>query len=603
MTKLTNRYILKKESLFIEKYFLIWDIFMKNLLLLLIMIVTSTWASQQPPQTPLGYSRREFSQQSSPCPLSANIRNRIILPPLSTLLQSNISLQEDDFNALELPPIQISFYDNQLPEDSDEAQQETVDADSTSLQQNTKHPTNQLQQTDALPPYDPHIRDELVKQISICLKELQPASTLPNHSFNELHNGQLSAPLLQQQDTGLQPFKDEMCDKILKQIHFCLQCKTYNQNEFVQYKCPDPYCPYKVKNTKDRYTLLRDHINRYHSTSRQLHKCPYCTASNHRLETLKSHINSHPTRNTLNPLSNTDKEQKRLNTSSLQEPAKKRLKQRLILKMYTTDLQCSPPISRSIQDIIEQHRTPGFQEENQVIFKKKYKANKHITIESNPHKTGPSPSCNVTITFMPSLQQARNQRMLTGYCGYYAIFNANQFFNNQGIEPSEQHRKSFLDMFDVLLNSVQEYRKNNPKEQSADKINLQNLESGEIEVLIKTPGINAIFAPLQDLFCRQNSLGQSGQDLSESHSELSRFAQAKNFSSINLIVGVNERDGRWFALRADKDYIGNLHIYVADSAHTPAWYQQNRHQIIKRIMPYAYLFLGMFNEAKQLFME
>ena len=91
----------------------------------------------------------------------------------------------------------------------------------------------------------------------------------------------------------LQPLNDALCDKLLEQIHTDLQNKSFSSDEHDNYKCPDPFCYYTVKKTKDRFKFLRDHIHKLHPTTRRVFKCRYCTASHNYLHALKLHEGKH----------------------------------------------------------------------------------------------------------------------------------------------------------------------------------------------------------------------------------------------------------------------------------------------------------------------
>lgn len=121
-----------------------------------------------------------------------------------------------------------------------------------------------------------------------------------------------------------------------------------------------------------------------------------------------------------------------------------------------------------------------------------------------------------------------------------------------------------------------------------------------MEKIITSSDVDVIFAPIEGLLAKEGSIEQVGLDPDMHYLKLHRLTQQRGPSGIDFIGSMQAADGHWFAIHAEKDAVGNLTLFVADSAHTPAWFTQGNN-IITCIMPYVYLLAGKFDRVKPTF--
>lgn len=254
---------------------------------------------------------------------------------------------------------------------------------------------------------------------------------------------------------------------------------------------------------------------------------------------------------------------------------------------------------REIEKIVIAQQDPGLDEvmpdqdwKHFSIFQA-YRAGLKIQIPGT-EKFLPAVLNNVLIYFLPSLQQQRLTGDSTSYCGYYALFNALQLQHGTTV-LSRETRKEFLNRFAQWLLIDDEFRKKTSLHTDQLNHHLSNINSEELHKIID---IHCMTIPVPEFYMFLTSSG-TFKDLAtflpEDFGPLYLFSQQAGPLSISFVASSPSQDGHWFAIRADKDVDGDVIMYVADSLHTQDWY--DAHQTIARILPYAYLLLGQWDET------
>lgn len=261
----------------------------------------------------------------------------------------------------------------------------------------------------------------------------------------------------------------------------------------------------------------------------------------------------------------------------------------------------------SIEEIVREHSSPGFDEQNQSTVTRTYLSGQEIPVPFQGISL-PALAHNVTIHIVPAMQQARSEQYHSNYCGYYAIYNAISFAKNAislikyefnapifaaGSVDPKQNRNHFAKIFPLWLNTIEKYREKSKTLITEQNKNLSQISDEEILEILKPIRVPLDFVPMPT-FMQQTSLTQLADILPEQYRPLYLYSQQNGPISISIIGSSNSYDGHWFALRADKDRDGNLTLYIADSLHTPQWYDD--YKIITRILPYAYILMNSLDD-------
>jgi hypothetical protein len=278
--------------------------------------------------------------------------------------------------------------------------------------------------------------------------------------------------------------------------------------------------------------------------------------------------------------------------------------------------QTTTTIGSDIQKIVQEHARPGINEADQKLVTRVYRANNTIPVPGSGihHVTAsdrlidpvygsnislPAFRRNVTVYIVPTLQQARSETQHTNYCGYYAIFNALRLAktNNPAgaVAPTQENREIFLTYFSQWLAIDKEYRQEPLKKfkETAENSNLSLINDDEIMEIITKSKLPVTFSPLQTIM-EDSSFKDLAEIMPNQYGTLYAFSNSITPGTICFIGSTSSSDGHWFAFRVDRDTVGNLTFYIADSLQRTEWYD-DEYLLITRILPYAYLLLGQLD--------
>ena len=177
-----------------------------------------------------------------------------------------------------------------------------------------------------------------------------------------------------------------------------------------------------------------------------------------------------------------------------------------------------------------------------------------------------SPDLPLQGMIVPSLQQTRDENMITAYCGYYALYNALSFIRPQ--EYSSLDRVQFVRFFEDTLRAIRDYRGHAP---------FDNLISNEIRYLINTRFNNLPIIAIEqnDFLLRANgvinTIEESFDHDARTQNLLLRFLnQAPNkIDQLAVVAGIGNASGHWIAMLFSRKPGGAVSVFVADSLRQP----------------------------------